>query len=130
MKAPSIVANRESCCTDLTADPGKETPETPVQEQSLPLDSILDSLDEGVIILDRQGTVLKANPSFCRLFTTSAVGMPAATVVPGSTFREMLDAFLHDFLPEHHSSPAFRISMENDVILSVRITPLKNNDIH
>ena len=129
MKAPSIIANRESCFTDLTSPEKPAPPQTPLMEQSIPLDSILDSLDEGVIILDRQGTVLKANPSFCRLFTTSAVGMPAATVVPGSTFREMLDAFLHDFLPEHHSSPAFRISMENDVILSVRITPLKNNDL-
>ena len=129
MKAPSIIANRESCFTDLTSPEKPAPPQTPLMEQSIPLDSILDSLDEGVIILDRQGIVLKANPSFCRLFAKNAVGMPAASVVPGSTFREMLDAFLHDFLPEHHSSPAFRISMEKDIVLSVRITPLKNNDL-
>lgn len=127
MKAPSIVANRESCLTDLTAS-GNERPLTRVPMQTVPFDSILDSLDEGVLILDRRGVVLKANPSFCRLFTTSAVGMPAASVVPGSTFREMLDAFLHDFLPDHHASPAFRIALEKDIVLSVRITPLKNND--
>ena len=54
--------------------------------------------------------------------------MPASAVVPGSTFREMLDAFLHDFLPTPHASPAFRITLEKDVILSVRITPLKSRD--
>jgi len=128
MKAPSIIANRESCFTDLTA-PQPASAGTVPYEEPIQLDSILDSLDEGVLILDKQGVVLKANPSFCRLFTTSAVGMPAASVVPGSTFREMLDAFLHDFLPEHHASPAFRISLENDLVLSVRITPLKRDDM-
>ena len=127
MKAPSIIANRESCLTDLTAT-GNACPPASVPTQTVTFDSILDSLDEGVLILDRRGVVLKANPSFCRLFTTSAVGMPASSVVPGSTFREMLDAFLHDFLPEHHSSPAFRIPLEKDIVLSVRITPLKNSD--
>ena len=128
MKAPSIVPNRESCFTDLTAADEAQSDASKKQESSAPFDDILDSLDEGVLILDKQGVVLKANPSFCRLFTTSAVGMPASAVVPGSTFREMLDAFLHDFLPTPHASPAFRITLEKDVILSVRITPLKNRD--
>lgn len=128
MKAPSIIPNRESCFTDLTADPPVQPQPSPFSEPPIPLDSILDSLDEGVLILDRQGVVLKANPSFCRLFTTSAVGRPASAVVPGSTFREMLDAFLHDFLPDNHSSPAFRITLEKDLVLSVRITPLKDRD--
>lgn len=128
MKAPSIVPNRESCFTDLTAADDAQNDASKKQESSASFDSILDSLDEGVLILDKQGVVLKANPSFCQLFTTSAVGMPASAVVPGSTFREMLDAFLHDFLPTPHASPAFRITLEKDVILSVRITPLKNRD--
>ena len=128
MKAPSIVPNRESCFTDLTAADDAQSDVSKKQESSASFDSILDSLDEGVLILDKQGVVLKANPSFCQLFTTSAVGMPASAVVPGSTFREMLDAFLHDFLPTPHASPAFRITLEKDVILSVRITPLKNRD--
>lgn len=128
MKAPSIVPNRESCFTDLTAADDAQSDASNKQESSTSFDSILDSLDEGVLILDKQGVVLKANPSFCQLFTTSAVGMPASAVVPGSTFREMLDAFLHDFLPTPHASPAFRITLEKDVILSVRITPLKNRD--
>lgn len=128
MKAPSIIPNRESCFTDLTADPPEEAPISPTSEHPIPLDSILDSLDEGVLILDKKGIVIKANPSFCRLFTTSAVGMPASAVVPGATFREMLDAFLHDFLPDHHASPAFRITLEKELVLSVRITPLKNSD--
>lgn len=131
MKAPSIIANRESCFTDLTAAPAdnnsRETEQAQPPHQAS-FDSILDSLDEGVLILDKQGVVLKANPSFCSLFTTSAVGMPASAVVPGSTFREMLDAFLHDFLPDPHSSPAFRITLDKDIILSVRITPLKHHD--
>ena len=128
MKAPSIVPNRESCFTDLTAADDAQSDASKKQETSASFDSILDSLDEGVLILDKQGVVLKANPSFCQLFTTSAVGMPASAVVPGSTFREMLDAFLHDFLPTPHASPAFRITLEKDVILSVRITPLKSRD--
>ncbi|MGN1038896.1 MAG: histidine kinase dimerization/phospho-acceptor domain-containing protein, partial [Mailhella sp.] len=128
MKAPSIVPNRESCFTDLTS-PSSGNQETLITcGQSLTFDSILDSLDEGVLLLDRNGVVLKANPSFCNMFTTSAVGMPASAVVPGATFREMLDAFLHDFLPEHHSSPAFRITLDSDIVLSVRITPLKKNE--
>lgn len=128
MKAPSIVPNRESCFTDLTAADDAQSDAAKKQEPTASFDGILDSLDEGVLILDKQGIVLKANPSFCQLFTTSAVGMPASAVVPGSTFREMLDAFLHDFLPTPHASPAFRITLEKDVILSVRITPLKNRD--
>ena len=123
MKAPSIIATPESC-RDLTDHASQ--PEQARTEASLPLDSILDSLDEGVIILDKQGVVLRANPSFCTLFDTSPVGLPAASVVPGSTFREMLDDFLHDFLPERHASPAFRISLDQGTVLSVRITPLKN----
>ena len=51
--------------------------------------------------------------------------MPARAVVPGSTFCEMLDAFLHDFLPERHASPAFRITLDDGIVLSVRITPLR-----
>ena len=129
MKAPSIIPNRESCFTDLTLDP-PVSPQPPlISSTPIPLDSILDSLDEGVLVLDKQGVVLKANPSFCRLFTTSAVGLPAAAVVPGATFREMLDAFLHDFLPDNHGSPAFRITLEKDLVLSVRITPLKDRDL-
>ena len=128
MKAPSIVPNRESCFTDLTS-PSSDNQELLITSgQSLTFDSILDSLDEGVLLLDRNGVVLKANPSFCNMFATGAVGMPASAVVPGATFREMLDAFLHDFLPEHHSSPAFRITLDNDIVLSVRITPLKKNE--
>ena len=87
MKAPSIVPNRESCFTDLTAQNADSHPIGPLPAQTIPFDSILDSLDEGVLILDKQGVVLKANPSFCQLFTTSAVGLPASAVVPGSTFR-------------------------------------------
>ena len=128
MKAPSIVPNREPCLTVPTGADDAQSDASKKQESSASFDSILDSLDEGVLILDKQGVVLKANPSFCQLFTTSAVGMPASAVVPGSTFREMLDAFLHDFLPTPHASPAFRITLEKDVILSVRITPLKNRD--
>ena len=128
MKAPSIIPNRESCFTDLTAPQPEEPVKAPFPTNPIPLDSILDSLDEGVLILNKQGVVLKANPSFCQLFTSNAVGMPASSVVPGSTFREMLDAFLHDFLPERHSSPAFRITLDKDLVLSVRITPLKDQD--
>ena len=98
MKAPSIVPDRRSCLTDLTVD---QPPLPPSSSQApMPLENILDSLDDGIIVLDRQGVILKANPSFCRLFTTSAEGMRAAEVVPGDTFREMLDAFLLDTLPE------------------------------
>ncbi|MBQ9106217.1 MAG: PAS domain S-box protein [Mailhella sp.] len=124
MKAPSIIPNRESCFTDLTIDQ-PPLPAAPDQEP-IQLENILDSLDDGIIVLDRQGIILKANPSFCRLFTSSAEGMHAASVVPGATFREMLDAFLHDFLPEHHASPAFRVTLDDDIVLNVRITPLKD----
>jgi len=126
MKAPSIIPNRESCFTDLTIDQ-PPLPVSPSNSEAVSLENILDSLDDGIIVLDRQGVILKANPSFCRLFTSSAVGQRAENVVPGSTFREMVDAFLHDFLPEHHASPAFRITLENDLVLSVRITPLKDS---
>ena len=91
MKAPSIIPNRESCFTDLTAASSDNAPKKADKTQpphQASFDDILDSLDEGVLILDKQGVVLKANPSFCSLFTTSAVGMPASAVVPGSTFRE------------------------------------------
>ena len=90
MKAPSIVPDRRSCLTDLTVD----QPPLPVSSSQapMPLENILDSLDDGIIVLDRQGVILKANPSFCRLFTTSAEGMRAAEVVPGDTFREMLES--------------------------------------
>ena len=125
MKAPSIVADRESC-TDLVPGNSGQTEELFEQVQPIPLDSILDSLDEGVIILNKRGVILKANPSFSRLFTNGGVGLPASSVIPGSTFREMLDSFLHDFLPERHASPAFRITMDDETVLSVRITPLKN----
>ena len=123
MKAPSIIANRESCLTDLTVD----HPPLPDAPAPFPLEDILDSLDDGIIVLDRRGIILRANPSFCRLFTSSAMGMHASQVVPGSTFREMLDGFLYDFLPEHHASPSFRITLEDDIVLTVRITPLKDS---
>ena len=125
MKAPSIVANRESCLADLTVDQ-PPLPATSCQAP-IPIENILDSLDDGIIVLDRQGVILKANPSFCRLFTTNAEGMKASDVVPGETFREMLEAFLHDFLPEHQISPAFRITLGEDTVLNVRITPLKDD---
>ncbi|WP_298069024.1 ATP-binding protein [uncultured Mailhella sp.] len=125
MKAPSIVADSASC-RDLIPGSSGQTEELFQKARPIPLDSILDSLDEGVIILDRRGVILKANPAFCQLFTSSAAGLPAASVIPGSTFREMLDSFLHDFLPERHASPAFRIALEDETVLSVRITPLKD----
>jgi two-component system phosphate regulon sensor histidine kinase PhoR len=53
--------------------------------------------------------------------------MHAADIVPGATFREMLDAFLLDQLPGQHSSPAFRITLDEDTVLNVRITPLKDD---
>ena len=123
MKAPSIVPNRESCLTDLTVD----QPPLPLssRQEPMPLENILDSLDDGILVLDRQGVILKANPSFCRLFTSSAVGLKTSDVVPGETFREMLAAFLQDFQPKQHSSPAFRITLGEDTVLNVRITPLK-----
>ncbi|MCQ2444462.1 MAG: PAS domain-containing protein, partial [Mailhella sp.] len=122
IKAPSIVPDRESCYVDMTTLPsgGAEPSDAP---QDIPLDSILDSLDDGIIVLDPQGMILKANPAFRRMFTSAATGMHAASVVPGATFREMLDSFLHDFLPERHASPAFRVLMDDDHVLSVRITP-------
>ena len=125
MKAPSIVPDRRSCLTDLTVD----QPPLPVSSSQapMPLDNILDSLDDGIIVLDRQGVILKANPSFCRLFTSSAEGMRATEIVPGDTFREMLDACLLDSLPERHSSPAFRIVLDEDMVLNVRIPPLKDD---
>ncbi|MBR3881427.1 MAG: PAS domain-containing protein [Mailhella sp.] len=126
MKAPSIIPNRESCFTDLTIDQPL-LPESPAGAEAISLENILDSLDDGIIVLDRHGIILKANPSFCRLFTSSAIGQKADAIVPDATFREMLDAFLHDFLPDHHASPAFRITLESDLVLSVRITPLKDS---
>lgn len=125
MKAPSIVPNHESCYTDLTVD----QPPLPaaVSPEPIPLEGILDSLDDGIIVLDRQGVILRANPSFCKLFTTSGEGLHAAAVVPGATFRDMLDGFMHDFLPERHASPAFRITLEDDIVLNVRITLLKDS---
>jgi two-component system phosphate regulon sensor histidine kinase PhoR len=127
MKAPSIIPNRESCYTDLTRQESVPQELSVMTESPIPIDSILDSLDEGVILLDRQGVIIKANPSFCKIFTSNAVHLHAASVVPGATFREMLDAFLHDFLPTQHSSPAFRITLENELVLSVRITPFKHS---
>ena len=125
MKAPSIIPNRESCFTDLTVDqPPLPVPSSP---DPVPLEGILDSLDDGIIVLDRQGVILRANPSFCSLFTSSAEGLHAAAVVPGATFRDMLDGFLHEFPTEHHASPAFRITLEGDIVLNVRITPLKDS---
>ncbi len=117
MKAPRIIADRESCLTDLTVSSG--TPPSPA-----PLEGILDSLDEGVVLLDRNGLILRTNPAFRRLFPRSGVGVDARSVVPGATFHEMLDDFLRDFLPESHASPAFRITLEGDVVLSARIIPL------
>ncbi|MBQ4616107.1 MAG: PAS domain-containing protein [Mailhella sp.] len=128
MKAPSIVPNRESCFTDLTVDQ-PPLPATEIQQEPMSLENILDSLDDGIIILDKQGQILKANPSFCRLFTSSAEGMHAASVVPGSTFREMLDAFLHAFIHDQHASPAFRIMLDDDIVLNVRITRLKDDGL-
>ena len=109
MKAPSIVPDRRSCLTDLTVD----QPPLPVSSSQapMPLENILDSLDDGIIVLDRQGVILKANPSFCRLFTSSSEGLKATDIVPGDTFRDMLEAFLHAFLPDPHTSPAFRITL-------------------
>ena len=125
MKAPSIIPNRESCFTDLTVD---QPPLPPSSSQApIPIENILDSLDDAIIVLDKNGVILKANPSFCRLFTSSAEGLKATDIVPGETFREMLEAFLHDFLPEHHASPAFRITLGEDTVLNVRITPLKDS---
>ncbi len=123
MKEPSIAPNRESRFADLTVD----QPPLPLssRQDPMPLENILDSLDDGILVLDRQGVILKANPSFCRLFTTSAVGLKASDVVPDDTFREKLTTFQQDFQPGQHSSPAFRITLGEDTVLNVRITPLK-----
>ena len=75
MKAPSIIPNRESCFTDLTVDQPPLPPSS--SHEPIPLENILDSLDDAIIVLNRQGIILKANPSFCRLFTSSAEGLKA-----------------------------------------------------
>ena len=126
MKAPSIVPDRRSCFTDLTVD----QPPMPASSSQppMPLENILDSLDDAIIVLDGQGVILKANPSFCRLFATNAKGLRASEVVPGDTFRGMLDSFLLDALPKRHPSPAFRITLGEDTVLNVRITPLKEGE--
>ena len=124
MKATSPAPSRESRFTDLAVD----QPPLPVSapQEPMPLENILDSLDDGILVLDRQGVILKANPSFCRLFSVNAEGMAAADAVPGEVFRDMLNAFLHDFLPEQPPSPAFRITLGEETVLNVRITPLKD----
>ena len=124
MKASSPAPSRESHFTDLAVD----QPPLPVNapQEPMPLENILDSLDDGILVLDRQGVILKANPSFCRLFSVSAEGMAAADAVPGEVFRDMLNAFLHDFHPEQPPSPAFRITLGEETVLNVRITPLKD----
>ncbi len=119
MKTPSVIASGESRADPI---PGGARREERLESPSIPLDNILDSLDEGVAILNRRGVILRVNPSFSRLFIGKSVGQPAASVVQNSTFREMLDAVLN----EHHSSPTFRINMNGETVLNARITPLKD----
>ena len=98
MKAPSIIPNRESCLTDLTVDQPPLPPSS--CQEAIPLENILDSLDDAIIVLDKNGVILKANPSFCRLFTSSAEGLKATDIVPGETFREMLDDLMDQITRE------------------------------
>ena len=121
----SSASDRPSCRTGLAVD----QPHLPLgsAQASIPIENILDSLDDGILVLDGQGIILKANPSFRALFSPCTEGMHAAAAVPDSIFREMLDAFLLDAHPERRASPPFRITLGEDTVLNVRITPLKND---
>lgn len=93
----------------------------------LPVGSILDSLEDGVIILNRSGAILRVNPSFCRFFPCGAVGRNAADVVDVPAFTETLEAFLRDLPSEAKVSPTLRITLKDDLVFSVRITPFKQH---
>lgn len=86
-------------------------------DQSAQLESILDSMNDGVLLLDSRGGICRCNRAFARNFpaTANRIGANVVEVIPSPVLQQAVDAMLAKkaaSLPEKSaSSPARRLEL-------------------
>ena len=76
-----------------------------IEAQKTELASILDHMEEGVLVLDQRGRIRRVNPALVRLFPElgDAVGRLPVEVVPLAELQQAIDALMADARPHSAS---------------------------
>lgn len=94
-----------------------------IEAQKAELASILDNMEEGVLVLDQRGRIRRVNPALGRLFPAlvDAVGRLPVEVVPVAELRRAIDELMASPAPR---SMSLTLEYERDAALSVQLIRL------
>lgn len=96
-----------------------------IAEQKTQLETILDIMDEGVLVIGAQGRIRLVNPALVRLFpqTAKAVGRLPVEVLPVAELQQALDELLaaHSSDPKGRQVSTLEVETSQDHVFSVHL---------